>query len=321
MATVTRSQPQDESPHWGSDDRLRYVYLSSAMHSGSTLIACLLGAHPAVSTVGELAADFPKATRCSCGQMYTECAFWTRLERQATRAGIPFEIGNLDVDLQPKPQSGFWEALYYYSFRLSAFDAARDAAFGWTRFASKAREAVAKSVAIAQLVCDGEGTRVFLDTSKNPLQLRFLARSDDIDLGLIVLVRDGRGVMNSIMRHYHFTKEHALGAWIWANRNMERAMKRHVRPDRVFHLRIEDLTTDCDGVCRRLFEFLGVESGLSLDYSDLSQRHIVGNTMRLSFKGEIRADERWRDELPPDALAYFNAHGGSDWNRRFGYHE
>lgn len=46
---------------------MTYVYLQSVEHSGSTLIACLVDAHPEVTGVGEFGTPFSPQGNCSCG--------------------------------------------------------------------------------------------------------------------------------------------------------------------------------------------------------------------------------------------------------------
>ena len=58
---------------------IRLVYILAPSHSGTTLLARLLGSHPDVYTVGELqpliSGDITKY-RCSCGALIRECGFW-----------------------------------------------------------------------------------------------------------------------------------------------------------------------------------------------------------------------------------------------------
>ena len=56
----------------------RLFYILAASHSGSTLLAMLLGSHPDVCTAGELKAASVgdvDAYRCSCGAPILQCGF------------------------------------------------------------------------------------------------------------------------------------------------------------------------------------------------------------------------------------------------------
>ena len=302
---------------------ITYAYLASVEHSGSTLLACLLGAHPDVSCVGEFGTDFPLEGNCSCGVKYNKCPFWSDWASLAAKAGIDFAIGNLGINLVPRhrPQGGFLEDLYFYQFPWKLVNRLRNASSrAWPRLHARAEHAMEKSIRLAQILCEKESTRVFLDTTKNSLQVRFLAGRPDIRFKLIALVRDGRGVMSSLMEKEKWTPEASVGSWLWGNRNLDRATAQYMKPEDVFRLRLEDFVRDSEGVRRALFRFLGVQEDAPLDYSRKESRHIVGNRMRHTFTGEIRQEESWKKKLLPEHLRLFEARAG--WlNRRLGYPE
>jgi hypothetical protein len=299
--------------------RFTYVYLASVEHSGSTVLACLLAAHPAISSVGEFGSDFPELGRCSCGSAYAECPFWKGWAALAAGDGIDFKIGNPQINLGTRKAGGLRERFFYYQFPWRQLDRLRDWVFGaGDPLHRGAATAIERSVHLAKLLCATEGTSVFLDTTKNPLQIKFLRRYTGVRLKLIALVRDGRGVMNSLVKNEAYSPDQAIASWLWGNRNIERAVAHYMNEADVFRLRLEDLWQDPVNVRRRLFEFLGVDPDVPLDYRDKSRRHIVGNRTRHVFDGSIRADESWRKELSEEHAALFRSRAG--WlNRRYGY--
>ncbi len=297
-------------------NRLTYVYLCSAAHSGSTLIACLLGAHPEISTVGEFGATFSTSLPCSCGSVIKECDFWSRWADRAASKGIDFKIGNPGIDLQPGP--GFIESLFFHQFPLRLVDRVRDLCFArQSRLRQRSEEAIDKSIRLAVDLCEYEETKVFLDTTKNPLQLRFLAARSDIELKVISLVRDGRGVMNSLIAKEKYSPRKSVEDWVWSNRNLHRA-QRYLSPHQVLHLRLEDLCRAPDATLTALMQFCEVDADTKWDCSRTSSRHVIGNGMRTKFSGEIRLDEKWRTALSDEHLQLFNQRAG--WlNRKLGY--
>ena len=84
------------------------AYILAASHSGSTLLAMLLGAHPEVCSVGELkisptALGDPRQYRCSCGQRITACTFWKHVGAAMKVRGHQFDVTNartLPVDIE-----------------------------------------------------------------------------------------------------------------------------------------------------------------------------------------------------------------------------
>ncbi len=297
---------------------VRYVYLCSAMHSGSTLLSCLLDAHPEVASVGELGSHVARTGTCSCGASYGECPFWIRLEERAREIGLDYEIGKPGIDLQPRNDSSAWESLFYHQFPHPIVNRLRDLLY---RPGSRLRKAAAiaaeKSAALARLVCELRDASTFLDTTKNPFQPRFLVNHPEIDLKVIALVRDGRAVMNSIRKRYGYSREDAVASWIWANRNIERVIGHEIPAEAVFRIRHEDLCRSPRETMSRLFDFLEV-ADVELPSTEVGDRHIIGNVMRRRFSGEIAIDEAWRQDLSDDDLAYFESQAGA-MNRRYGY--
>jgi hypothetical protein len=221
-------------------DPFTYVYLASVAHSGSTLLAFLLGAHPEISTVGEF--GMPFSGRCSCGVDLLQCPLWVGWAERARAEGLEFTIGNLGINLEPRPNGGLLERVFYHQFRWRLLNQARNLFFppvsGLRR---RAGQALDRSVRLAHLLCRMQGTLVFFDTTKNFMQVRFLASHPPIRLKVISLIRDGRGVMNSLMEKEKHTQERAVTAWLWGNRNIEQVVREHCRPENVFRLRLEDL--------------------------------------------------------------------------------
>ena len=300
---------------------LNYVYLTSVEHSGSTLISFLLGAHPKISTVGEFATDFPKNALCSCNEKYERCSFWADWAARAQTENIYFDVGNLGINMKPEHGKGFFEDLFYYQFPWKVLDAIRELIFLFNaNRRRKAFHAVDRSLRLARILCEKEGTNTFLDTTKNPLQIRFLSRHPGINLKVIALVRDGRAVMNSLLiKEKIYTPESAIAAWLYGNRNLERAVSHYISPQDVFRLRLEDLCNDPDVTLKSLFRFLNVDHNVKLDFSDRSRFHIVGNYMRHTFNGEVRRpDESWKRQLSPENLALFYAKA-SKINKKYGY--
>lgn len=332
--TVAQS-PETVTPAENCANRLTYVYLVSPPHSGSTLIACLLAVHPRVSTVGEFGSAFRTDEPCSCGVPYDKCSFWGDWIQRAAKRGIDFTLGNPGINLEPGNDVDFYEPervkrlshrltdlledIYYHEFAVRSANHLRDSAFRFLPARNRrSREAVDKSRCMAELLVEMDDTSVFLDTTKNPLQPRFLSHSANIDLKVIDLVRDGRGVMNSLMKHYSLSPRKAISCWLWATRNAARVTAQYLNPDQVYRLRIEDLWANPQRAVRDLCRFIGVDESLPLNFADRSGQHLIGNMMRLTFDGEIRPDEKWKRMLTRADLALFEQLAGKR-NRDLGY--
>lgn len=317
--TTSEAAEPDLKPGQVPDRKLRYAYLCSPPHSGSTLMAFLLGAHPEIATVGEFGAIFPPHIRCACGQRVPDCPVWREWSSRARAEGIEFPPDGPRVSLQPDPDGGRLEDLFHYHFPTRWMDRLRDLAFpSRSRLCRKAGETCDRALRLAEMVREIQGGSVFLDTNKSHFQLRFLARDPRVRLQAIVLLRDGRATINSLMLREKRDLDTAVGEWLWCCRNLERAVRHYVPPEDVFRLRLEDLCRRPDEIRTALFRFLQVDSEVKLNFSDRSRFHIMGNQMRLNFDGQIKLDERWKDDLSPEQLRTINARIGPV-NRRYGY--
>jgi len=298
---------------------INYIYLHSVEHSGSTLVACLLGAHPSVSTVGEFTIDFSQEGKCSCGSPYTECQLWQMWKSKSIENEIDFRIGNLEINLQPKHNNDRFEDLFYYHFNSKLFDQMKRFLFKKTKYYKSVEKKIDKYLMLSQQLCEIDNTSIFLDTSKNPYQASFMAQHPKIKIKLISLVRDGRAVMNSLIEKEKYTPIHAINAWKWGNRNIERIKKNYFESENIFELKLEDLCHHPEEIKKQLFEFIGVNYVDSIDYTDKKNRHIVGNYMRHKFDGTIRkTDSVWKTQLSKANLSLFEAEAGK-MNKRYGY--
>lgn len=305
--TIARAVPQN----------FTYIYLTSVEHSGSTLISCIYDAHPQVTSVGEFAVDHGARLKCPCGTTVCECPFWNAWSEQARLAGYEFPIGNLGINLMPGAHDGFLKKLYLHQLSSRRLTSLKDMALSSSNVKKSAEQAIETSIALAKVACRMQGTNVFVDTSKNPLQIRHLARRTDINFKMIGLIRDGRAVMKSVIEKENYTTEQAIGAWKWGIKHMHRAMQ-YVSPENRLLLKLEDLCHSPEPALHELFDFAGVDPDAELDFSPAS-RHLTGNRMRLQFDGEIRPhDDSWKDRLSREQIDKFERSAGH-WNRRLGY--
>jgi hypothetical protein len=244
---------------------------------------------------------------------------WRRWRAEAKKEGVDVTAGKLDIYLQPRPEGGLFEDLFYYLFPGHAVNRIRDAAFSlFSHRPAEVRRAVDKAINLAGILCRIEHASVFFDATKMPYWVRFLGQhATDVRVKLLALVRDGRGVMNSLIKREHYTPEYAIAHWLWSNRNLRRAV-RYLPPADVFWMRLEDFCQAPQDRLREIFRFLGVDEHAPLVRQDPTRRHIIGNTMRFTFMGEIRRDEAWRQELTREHLRLFEKKAG--WlNRLLGY--
>ena len=164
-------------------------------------------------------------------------------------------------------------------------------------------------------------------------------RNPSLDVKVIRLIRDGRGVTLTYMDPAQFADANdprlrgggtgdnrkmerlsivdATREWRRSNEEAEEILQRLDR-SRWVEARYETLCTDTGNTLHRLFSFIGVDPAKAITDFRSVEHHIVGNGMRLDSTSEIRFDERWKTALNAPDLKIFESEAGA-MNERLGY--
>ena len=295
------------------------VYILSPSYSGSTLLTILLATHPEICTVGELKASALGDTaiyRCSCGSLLEECHFWVGLRLAARQAGIDFEFQDF------KTHFGIGPHFYRKLMRLVARNRAM-ALLGQLgvqnvpAYHFRLKDTVARNEFLIDFITKAQKGRIFLDSSKDPERLAIFRSRLKRKIKVIYLLRDGRGVTNSYIKHYAVSMSRAAREWLATQRACDQVLRRFPKTD-IVTVRYEDLCADPEETLGRVLE------KIDLEYVPVSSRkpvgglHILGNDMRLSFSNAITPDQKWKLELQKEDHQVFDALAG--WrNRLNGY--
>ena len=296
------------------------LYILAPSFSGSTLLTYLLAQHPDIATVGELKATQMGAVekyRCSCGAPILECGFWREVQTKSAAAGFDFSPENFGTVFEGDgPVSN---KIIGAGVRGGLFERVRSLVLGLMPGVSSRLDDIARrNRTLADIICQVQGGRIFLDGSKDPTRLLYLAGSGLWNVKVICLQRDGRGVSSSIRSHENLDYTEAIRWWKHAVHKLQ-SMKNRLGPEQTFDLKYEDLCTDPAGCMARIWSWLNLEP-LDIDAGDFRKGdfHILGNAMRLKGASEIRLDEKWKRLLGPEDLQLFENRAG-DVNRELGY--
>lgn len=287
-------------------------------HSGTTLLSLLLSMNPEISTIGELKATSRgeiRSYRCSCGEYILECPFWLDVKRSADAHGIEFDLENFGTHFVGNGMLS--DKLLYSSLREPLFESMRDfliGAFGGIQsFRDRVKHA---NRVLVEILMEKMGGSIFLDGSKDPVRLKYLAQIPEWDIKVIHMVRDGRATSYSYMKNYGITMERAAGEWRQTCNEFPN-IERFIDSGNIYFTRYEDLCADQGSVLDEIFKFLGV--GNDLSDNDFSKQHILGNSMRLTADfNNVKMDNRWRSALSKEDLACFSRIAG-DINTGYGY--
>lgn len=301
---------------------VRILFVTGAMRSGSTLLTRLLGQVEGLFGAGELFHFFGRALRkdelCSCGLPARACPVWSRVI-----ARLVDHSGGLEGFRDGAAVDRFLRrASYGRHLPAAAVSGAGGPASAPLR---RFRSLLGR---LYRAVRDVTGARVLVDASKLPAYGWLLRNLRGVDLTLIHLVRDARGVVHSWSRERrrpgareevaHMNRFGPVsGALLWSVSQAGAELLRLGAAD-ALRFRYEDLARDPEAVVRRVLGALdraasdresrdpAAEGGESwtLDHLEgrvahLDEQHLLaGNPMRMSSgRIAIQEDRAWRERM------------------------
>jgi len=268
----------------------------------------LLGLQKGYVNVGEVIELFRKVTvggeRCGCRKPFAGCEFWQEVGQRAFGGWSPDTMSEVAALQRRVGRQRHFPRLLVPS-SISPAGQADLLRLG---------EVYAR---LYSAICDVSGQDVVVDASKWPAHGLALSRSGAVDVRVVHLVRDVRGVAYSwsksdVVRPHSesrtpaFMATHRVGqtAIRWAAFQMEcEALTRSVPWST--RVRYEDLVQSpgkAVAACARnlgLDDAPGQVEGLDMDSVTLPPSHgLAGNPSRFSTgRVELRLDEAWRDSM------------------------
>jgi hypothetical protein len=284
-------------------DPLRVIYVAGLGRSGSTVLAAILGNHPEMFAAGELCnlphLGWVNDEYCACGNRPSECTFWQQVRRQWSRrvgADDPAKLAALARQFEvPKGWQG----------RPRRENGASSPPF---------RAYAGQTLALLEAIRQTSGRPIIVDASKSIWRAQALCSIPGIDLRVIHLVRDGRGVAWSLKKR--LTKDPKAGvvnpkkprkawrsavSWIRVNLRIESLLNRSP-VKRFVRVRYEDCVSDPGGVLEQIGRLAEVDlaglaravhAGQPLDMGHM----IAGNRLRMAGQVRLRLDGEWVQKM------------------------
>jgi hypothetical protein len=279
---------------------IKLLYITSSSYSGSTLLAFLLNTHPEVFTVGEMdgwnyAPD--REFHCSCGATIRTCPLFQSIAKAFREIDLPFDPRNFGTEyrLTKNRRLNRWLLAKPPLPLSSRAERIRDRVVGRAPLlaARLARHDLANLTFIRTALAYGEAS-VFVDACKNPYRLRHLRRLYDLDVHVVHLIRDPRGIALSNRTKRGWDLVLTTRLWVQEQARIVQIASEFDARARLYY---EDLCSRPDEVVRRIYGLLGLRAfPLPQDFKAV-EHHILGNVMRLQDSGRISPDVRWRSEL------------------------
>jgi hypothetical protein len=282
------------------------LFLGGLGRSGTTVLERALGELPGTCAVGELVHLWQRGVledeTCGCGEPFSRCAFWTEVGARAFGGWTP-ALADRMVRLQTRVDRTRFVPQLALPRSLGRRRAELD-------------EYVAPFVRLYRAIAETTGGAVVIDSSKHSSLAFCLRTSPDLDLRVLHVVRDSRGVAYSwtkdVRRPESATGEGrmtryspARSAVLWVGHNLCLALLDGLGTA-CRRLRYEDFVAEPRPVLGRLADFAGLvlDDG-ALDFLsdggvELGSSHTVsGNPVRFSTGPlRLRRDDAWREGLP-----------------------
>ncbi len=295
----------DVVPIRATEKKIPVLYVGSVPRSGSTIISDLLNEHPHMINIGELVHMWERGlvenNLCGCGEPFSQCPFWSEVGEKAFGGWSHISGERMRTLQQRVDRTRFIPALVRPSLSKSVSTSIVQYGAVVTRILRAALEV-------------GD-VPVVIDTSKHVSTALLLHQLPEVDLRILHLVRDPRGVAHSwtkaMKRPEVRGEDRAMDTlhpgriglrWLWFNwafANIDRLGAP------VATIRYEDFVAAPAETLDQIFRFAGVEpSGEAIMSTDPllpdGGHSVAGNPLRLDRKPvTIRADEAWRTKLDP----------------------
>jgi len=317
---------------------MKFLYIVSSPHGGSTLLSLVLGMHSRVANLGEVSL-MPKqlamAEPCTCREPLATCAAWQPVfELLARRENVDLRTSPygyfLGDALKSRIESGLIDTEHQTRRRIAAAKMRGAADTLALRLAPNGvllrlltlpsiHASVDNTIKLYQIAAEAWNRQLVVDASKLPKKAAHLYLRDPARVRILHLLRDGRAVLASRVKY--MSAENAVERWVHYHKLAQPLLRRWVPDEHKMTLRYEDFAADPALHARRLCEWLGVEFAPEmLDVGGGRPHHSAGgNPARFSLSRGIRPpDERWRSTLSAEQLEQFERVAGA-LNRQLGY--
>lgn len=298
--------------------RLVVVYVLGVGRSGSTVIERVLGGFPGFCNVGELVELFrqiaPKDERCGCGEQFSACPLWQAVGRR----------GFADWDPALVRQNA---QLQHAVARQRYLPHVLQPRLASSAFRKRLKQYLDLQYTTYTTVAEESGADVLVDASKAIAPLLAMRLDPRIDLRVLHLVRDVRGVAHSwaksdVRRPHATSNERGTMASFstsrtairWTRMEAQAAVAgRLIRPSAT--VRYEDFVASPASTMLRALDDLGLggRAASHIDGHDVmlpASHGISGNPSRFTTGTvRIRSDQSWRQALRPNQRAAVTALG------------
>jgi hypothetical protein len=306
-------------------ERIPVLFITGAARSGSTLLDRVIGMHEGFFSSGELTFIWQRSFRenhlCGCGVPFHECEFWREVSEQA------FGVAPAQVDEQAAER-----------LKASVDRKWRIPYMAMPRVPHRPADLLAYGELVERLygaILDVSEARVIVDSSKDPRHGLLLSKLPNIELHVVHLIRDPRGVAFSWKRvrarpEIHWKPQNMMTKDIWGSASRwttHNLVAELLSASAASYCRVryEDFVANPQAALQRILaphEWAdSTHEGIDGSEVVLEPMHtMAGNPMRFHNGAlQLKLDEEWRAAMPRrDRLSVLAA--TLPLLARYGYH-
>lgn len=285
------------------EKRVRVLYIAGMGRSGSTILERSIGQFEEFVSVGELRffwSKQPNSELCGCGTSFQLCPFW--------KSVISNAYGEFDRshffhirELQKKVEKSYFLPRMLINLGLG--------------FDRKIEEYNSYYLELLTAIKSVSNAQVIIDSSKDLRTLFSIKRKKEIDLTVIHLVRNPRGVAFSWTKTkkrpdvidqdvYMHTYSPAIVTWRWLYKNLFLSITSRLF-NKYIKVNYEDFISNPIGILKLILSVLDVQSGsfefINGDKVSLTRKtHSVSGNPNRFTRGvvQLKMDNSWKNHMP-----------------------
>lgn len=302
-----------------SDTRQRVLFTGGLGRSGSTLVEKLINELPSTFSVGETVHLWERGIRdqerCGCGEAFSDCAHWGAVGQAAFGGWDKVDVDRM-IDLRWAEDRSRRLPQIFQAVRSGKLSAAQREYLDGMRSVLIASATVAAAERSTPEAPVAASDVVILDSSKHLSTAALLACDPALDVRVLHLLRDPRGVAYSWMKTVErpetdgeimpqYSAKRTAGRWVTDNLGFDTLASLGVP---TLQLRYEDVLAAPQDRLLDIARFADAidPATTALDFIEGNTAHlstsmhsIAGNPLR--FGGDdvvLRLDDAWQTKLP-----------------------
>jgi len=246
--------------------KIKIIYIAGDARSGSTLLSSLLGEIKGIFNIGEAArylfARFhPRDLPCGCKKNVANCSFWR-------------DIVSIVPSEEVKSFAKKFMRIRNYPYMIFPFKS--------KNFRYQLDTLIQELELVYSMVVSKSACQIIVDSSKTPDFAWVLKRSPKLEVYIVHLIRDPRGVVYSWSKKKDYLYPQSLGrvslGWLVTNLMVEYLKTKDGKYCQIYY---EDLVQNPKEVIKKVLNFVGLKNRnlnfINDFYANLRPQHLLAS--------------------------------------------